>query len=454
MRMRTVFMAAAVALALSPTEAQAGHYNLSQLLERVRNEYAGVEAAREAKNVAEAQLSQANRLWFPTGDLTFGLTGTPKVQCLDANRSPNVNDCVRTDVVDLSHGSRNAFSFDGVALRFDAKLTQPLYTFGKIEAARAAAKAGRDAADGGVAQAKAEVSVQAQRAYWGLKWARASLATLDDGRGRLSDWVKRVDAAIEGGKSSYTETDLIRLKLALDTAELVILDVERAKQIAESALRVLTHDDQVELDDSEIELVAGEMRPLAFYQDGALTHRPEARMLSAAGRAVHAQRSLRIAELLPDIGVQASFGYGYAQNVDTPQNAFMNHPNTVGAGVYLVARTTLDIPERLAKFSEANAQLRQLDAKRREALGGIALEIDRSYADAIEAQKRADRSAHAEKIARGWYNAVDSNLQAGVAESRDLVDAARNYFELRLKHLQAIMDVNVTHAALERAAGL
>ena len=41
-----------------------------------------------------------------------------------------------------------------------------------------------------------------------------------------------------------------------------------------------------------------------------------------------------------------------------------------------------------------------------------------------------------------------------MAESRDLVDAARSYFELRMRHLQSIMDVNMAMATLKQAAGV
>ena len=49
---------------------------------------------------------------------------------------------------------------------------------------------------------------------------------------------------------------------------------------------------------------------------------------------------------------------------------------------------------------------------------------------------------------------VDQLLQVGTVESKDLVDAARSYFELRLQHLSAIMDLNVALAGLKRAAGV
>lgn len=177
-------------------------------------------------------------------------------------------------------------------------------------------------------------------------------------------------------------------------------------------------------------------------------------MLSAGTDALHAMRKLQTANLLPDVGLAFSFNYGYAQSIDDPQNAFMNHPNTLGAGLALVIRYNLDVPLRLANVSKAKADERMLVQRRRQALGGISIEIENAWLEARAARRRSDLLAHSEKVARGWYNAVDQSIQVGVAESRDLVDAARNFFELRMRHLQSIMDVNMATAALRQAAGV
>jgi hypothetical protein len=44
-------------------------------------------------------------------------------------------------------------------------------------------------------------------------------------------------------------------------------------------------------------------------------------------------------------------------------------------------------------------------------------------------------------------------MTVGTGNARDLVEAARNYFELRLRHLQSIMDVNVAVTQLKMASG-
>jgi outer membrane protein TolC len=461
--MRALAFATALSLvALASSPARATTYTLDQLLERAKGNWPGVAAAREALAGAQHQLSEANYLWAPTGEFTFGITGSPHVRCADAtgysdpNHEVRESNCIQTNAVTVTRATNfvDVLPIHGVALALSAKVTQPLYTFGKIEAARNAAKAGVKIAEDQVEAARAEVMLNVVRAYWGLKWSRAAEQTLNDGRGRVKGWVDKIEHDLERGKGSWTETDLLRLKLAFDQIELALLEVHRAVEIAQAAVRVLSDDAEADIDPEEITTSEIIEKPRPYYEAAARTHRPEARMLDSAVGAMHSFRKLRIAQFLPDVALVTSVGYSYAQDVDDPKNAFMNHPNGASAGMYLGLRLPIDIAGNLARYRRAGADMRNIEARRREALGGIALEIDRAYADAVEARHRYEKTAHGEKIARGWYNAVDQNIQIGTAAAHEVVDAARAYFEMRLGHLRAIMDVNVTLAVLQRTAGV
>lgn len=451
----------AAASAFLPTESRAERYDLAALLARVRQRAPQVAAAREQIAVADAQLATARRLWAPQGELTFGLTGAPDVRCADAtgyshpDRTLRERNCVQTNVADLQNNKSlaDALPFQGVGLRLDAKLVQPIYSFGKIEAASDAARAGKAVAGLSVEQAQAEVAVLAQRAYYGRKWARAALAMLDDALSRLDGWVKKIDREIDTGKSTYTETDLLRLKLAIEQLTLVRLEVKKAETIALAGLQMLTEDPRADVDDAELVAPQEPLQPLGHYADGSTAQRPEARMIRAGLDAAAAQRKLRIAEMLPDLGLATSFTYGYASSVDDPQNAFFSRPNTLSFGVALVLRQPLDFGVRSGRYAQARAEERAADAKRRLAWAGLRLDVERAFADAEEARQRAVHAARAERLARSWLNAVDQNLEMGTAESRDLVDAARAYLEMRLRNLQAILDVHTTLAQLHRAAG-
>jgi outer membrane protein TolC len=449
-----------------PRAAEARRYTLAELIERVNAIYPGVQAAREGVASADAQLSQATRLWWPTGQFTFGLTGSPEVRCVDpvtgkawndptvpGDRGRALDGCLHTTVSDLRDGEQ-VLPVHGAAFNLNLNLIQPLYTFGKIEAARRAAKAGIDVARAQVDKDRAEVTFNITRAYWLLKWARAASATLDDARARLKEWVKKINDDIEKGKTTYTENDLVRLKLALDTAEIATVDVEKGLEIGLQGLRMLTDDPDADIDDSELDISDPLEQPLTYYEDAARVHRPEARMLEAGVRASHANRQLQLANLLPDVGIAFSFTYAYAQSVDAPNNAFMNRSDSLGLGLALVFRYNLDVPMRLANWQKAKADDRVLYHRRKQALGGIWVEIVNAWLDTRSARRKSDLLGHSEKVARGWYNAVNNNLQVGVADSRDLVDAARNFFELRMRHLQSIMDVNMAIASLKQAAGV
>jgi outer membrane protein TolC len=452
-------MRALAFLLLLPASANANKYTLQALLARVKSDYPGVAAARANIDVADAQLSQARRLWWPQGQITFGFTLAPSIQCFGPPDAMGVShrdviNCTNTDKNTSSITNFNISDFTNPALKLDLNLIQPLYTFGKIEAAIKAAHAGEDAARAQLAAAEADATFNAIRAYWGVKAARAAAGTISDGRDRVKAWVGTIDDALEKGTGKYTEQDLLRLKIAVDTLELGLLDLKKAETVAVAALRTMTVDPTADVDDDELEVAEFVEHPLNYYEDAALVSRPEARLLDAAGNALHAARKLRLAEMLPDLGLVGSFNYYYVRNVDDPHNAFLNHPNSLGVGLALAARQPLDIPLRLASWDKARAEERAFAQKRKEALGGIALEIEKAYADADAARKRNKLTAHGEKIARGWYNSVDQLLQVGTVESKDLVDAARSYFELRLQHLSAIMDLNVALAGLKRAAGV
>jgi outer membrane protein TolC len=447
-----------------PRPCAARRYTLPELIARVNAHYPGVEAARAGLDVAQAQLSQANRLWFPSGQLTFAITGSPDIRCAGAggiednslDQKEREKNCVSTTAnASLTNTSDilKTLPFHGVALNLGITLTQPLYTFGKIEGAQHLAHAGIDAAHAQVDKDRAEVTYNITKAYWGLKWARAAYSTLDDGAGRLRGWVQRINDSIDNGKSTYTENDLARLKIALDASELALLDVDKARQVSLTALRTLAGDSEADIDDSELDVADLQEQPVSFYEDAARVHRPEARLLAAGMKASHAQFQIQRASLIPDLGLLFGFNYGYAESVDDPQNAFMSHPNNVGASIALGIRYDLAIAGKLANITKARADERVAQARRQQALGGIVVEIETAWQETRAARKRSDLLNHSEKVARGWYNAVDQNLTLGVAESRDLVDAARGYFELRLRHLQSIMDVNLAIAGLKQAAG-
>src|SRR4051794_39707960 len=79
----TLFVVAAL-----PRDAAARRYTLPELVAKVNAGYSGVQAAREGVEAANAQLSQATRLWWPQGQLQFAITGSPEIRCQNEVTDP------------------------------------------------------------------------------------------------------------------------------------------------------------------------------------------------------------------------------------------------------------------------------------------------------------------------------------------------------------------------------
>lgn len=170
-------------------------------------------------------------------------------------------------------------------------------------------------------------------------------------------------------------------------------------------------------------------------------------------------RYWKIAELLPNLGLRITSSYRNYAAVPGGLSALQQFsPLSNGIPVpMLVLNQPLDFGVRAARYQQAAAEERAAEERRRQALGGIEVEVATAYTSYDEARTRERKLAHAEKVARGWYGIVDRNMAPGLTvstDARELTDAARTYFDFRIRHLQAIMDTNTTFAWLKRTTGL
>jgi outer membrane protein TolC len=455
---------------------------LRELWQLAQQRFPGLQAARH--NVTSAKYTHDEQKWLalPNGEFTTFLSWSPDIQCKDAEslnlqaggnnlltgpvpgagmtdaraRVGGASQCLETNIPPtLNADTFRAYLPHGALVRIDARIVVPLFTFGKLKAARDLGKVGVDLAKAGEDISRVDLALNLVRAYYGLKTARAAMETVHDGQAQIRKWVKRIDADLESGKGSYTEIDLMRLKVSESQVDIAVVDLERTIKSTLRGLRYYVQDDNVDIDDGDLEVADKEMGSLSHYRDAALGRRAELGQLRAYGLGAELYKKLRIAELLPDFAAIVNFGYGYAGGVtNEPNNAFMNRFNYVGVGAGLVMRWNLDFGPRVARLQKAQADLAVFDAKRRESLTGVATEVERTYYDLEEARKRLAAAEAAERRARGWFQGVKQAVDVGTAESRDMLDALRAYFDQHIVVLRAINDVNVLHATLRRQSGL
>jgi outer membrane protein TolC len=474
-----------------PPHARRGTHRLTllELWDLVERHYPGLQAGRESVRSARFTRDEQRWLRLPSGDFNAYLSWSPSVKCKDAaalgyhtgadGTAANGSNlllggdnhpvgatgtgggmssgaCLETDAsLNIAKDDwRNYLPIYGALVRIDLGIRQPLFTFGKLDAALKLGEVGVTLAQAGADGARADLAVNLVRAYFGVKAARAALDTINDGREQLNKWVNQLDKELESGKTSFTEIDLMRLKVNQSALDVQISDAERLISSALAGLRFLAQDADADVDDGDLQVWAREEHDLSYYLDAALRYRPELRTLQATGEGARLYKKLRIAEMFPDIGLGVNLSYGYAAGIQDPANAFMNRFNFLGVGAGLGMRMSLDFGPKAARLQRALADLRQFEFRKREVLGAGALEVERQYNDLHEAQKRLATAEIAERRARGWLQGIKQNIDVGTAESRDMTEALRAYFEQHVNVLRAINDVNVQAAVLRRLCGL
>jgi outer membrane protein len=450
---------------VSAGDARAEVWTLPRLIERVRSDHPNVVAAREVIESAQAQLEWVNRQWAPRGELVTQIGGAPRVRCASTSlvdNAENMPGCVATQVVDQMRfagpkaTAADAQPVNGLMVSLRINLQQPLYTFGKIEAGREAARGGIQYNRAQLETAQADLETAAVRIYYTAKWAIAALATIEDECAFMRTWTERVRRVVDGGANTrYSLNDLKRMELGTEGYEQARLDIARSLKNAIAGLHELTGDPRAQVDAEPLEERAHPVSPLANFVDASRTQRVDIKMIDGGLRGLRGLARVRIAEMLPDLGISSGFGVGYASSVDVPKLAFaVVNPNGFGPSLSLGLVAPLGFAQKLAIFDQATAEARALELKRRYYLSAIAFDVSMAHAGAAAAEKKRALNEHAEKVARGLYALVDEQFALGLCEPLVLVDAARNYYDQRLRHLQAILDVEVADSALQRASGV
>jgi outer membrane protein TolC len=454
-RTRALLVAASVfcAIAAAPA-ADAKKMTLPQLLEMARD-YPGLQASAAATAAMEAQVAEAKANWLPQGDILSLLAPSPNVRCQPPRTgSDDPTPCLTTS---NNEASLRTVSWNQVFTRTEIKLIQPLWDFGKISAGVAAAKAGVEVSRQREATARFDLEMNVRKAYFGLKFAREILDMLDQGSGYVEEGQKKLEKDLANGTGNTTVTDKLRMRTVRAELDARILEAKRLQGVARESLRILLGPEapaEIDVDDDPFEPPEVKEHPVTYYEEIARASRPEVRMLEYAVRAKHALADLERRKEYPDLVLIGTAAFARAQGVDDPPNAFMSHYfNSTTAGVAAAVRMQLDLGPKIARAHKSAAEALEIEYRRAEALGGVMLDVRKSFGEVTEALARTDAMAKGEKAGRAWISAVSQNFAVGLAEARDFSDALIAFFAMRTRYLQSVFDLNIAVAALGRATG-
>ncbi|HEY4058012.1 MAG TPA: TolC family protein [Kofleriaceae bacterium] len=440
--MRRLTFAVLAAVLLSASPAFAGpKLTLEEALQKA---LVGPKArmAQSDRETAEGKLSEADAARYPKIKLTGFITASPEIHCHAATVGDvevTGDSCANTTPQDYS------FNFDGAFGGGQIDVTQPLWTFGKIDHARKAARAGVAAQEALASEAAGDIAVDTAKAYWGAKVARELGYMLDDGIEQIQNAITKMND--DGGNVSVPDRQRVAVLLA--QAKVQRADAKMAEEQALAGLRALVGVPDADIDDTEYAAVTRDV-PKTASPD----RRPQTAAAKAGATAADELLAMQSAYYWPDFALVGSGLIYGAQGADNPPSVFANDPyNRRGAGLVLALQWTVEPWTVHAKVKRAQAEAAKAHAQAALAVAGATYDAQSARAEADAAFQKVTAAAEGEKAARTWLASILQADAIGAAEPKDFADAYIAWFQMRAVWAQAVFQWNVGVVRLDRATG-
>jgi outer membrane protein TolC len=329
----------------------------------------------------------------------------------------------------------------------------PLYTFGKITNLWDASAAQVKVAEQDVEKEKNNIKQDVRRAYYGVLLARDAISLMREAETRVDKYLVTLEKKIKTGDGD----EVAFYKLKISRADLTARHSEATQKeaIALASLKFLTGvRGDLPLPEQPLTRVRQALQPLATYLNAARLHRPEINMARAGLTARQAQVAMEQSRFYPDLGLGLSARWAKAPGITDQTNPFVHEGiNLVSYGAALVLRYKLDFLPTSARVAQAKAQLEELRATERYALGGVAVEVETAYREAEDAGRRLDAYSEAANYAKKWLILVQQGIDVGTNDEEDIVDPAKEWALKRFAVMSATFDYNVAVGKLALATG-
>ena len=389
--------------------------------------------------------------WFPTIEATGWVAGPTPEHYLNGGMNDPAPD-------DPSH-IKNICSFCGqlgAQFHADVQAVLPIWTFGKWSAGKGATGHLVGAQQALLQRARDQAAFDAARAYWGYQTARGAGDSVDKIRKRLDDAKETADKLLKEESDQITKADRLKLDYLAEEIEAAQATALKNRDLAITGMRsLLALKPEEPLDVAQESLPDPPPQPaLEAVLSKALDRRPE---VLAADEAVKARQALvdfETAKLWPDIGLVGGARFTETTNASNPQSPFVFNPyHELSGYAALAIHGTFEIPQKLARRRQAEADLAEAQAMRRGAEQLVRLEVSQALGDLAEARTKVERYTKETALGKQLSTQAGVAFDSGLGEARELLEDTLLYARADGARLEALYNVQLAWAALEKAAG-
>ena len=323
-------------------------------------------------------------------------------------------------------------------------LNQNIYDFGRTSNSVKINRENVKASEEDLNITKQTVVLNVRQAYYGVLQGLAISKVAEDTVNQSKQHLDQAQGFYQAG--TRPKIDVTKAEVDLANAELALIVAKNNYQVARVTLNNamgLRQDLKFAINES-IDLKPKTFT-LAEIFESAYSKRPEILQLKARQRSQDATVKLAQASYYPTLSGVANYLY---RGTDLSP---MYWDLSFGAILSVPIFSGFSTPNQVA---EARANLRNLQAQEENLLLNIRLEAEQAYLN----QKQAiDRIAVAEKAVRQAqenYDLATGRYQVGVGSPLEITDAEVSLANAKANYIQALYDMKVSEAKIEKAMGL
>ena len=426
--------------------ASAIEVSLPEAQARIRSSHEALRAAGHEVSERQAEVGAADALQWPRIEANARYTRLDGPITIDL-------DPIRQVILALHPGVPSAavppFTLavqDEAYGRADLRLTWPLFTGGKVDAARDAA--GARLADASAARRGIEEGLSAElaRRYFGVRLAARAVSVRTEVLAGLDEHVRSARRLEEEGFLSAAER--LHADVARTDADRELKAARHDLALAREALAnvlSLPGAEAGSLETTTPLFVPAELPSLAGLKRTALDASPALARLAAASSLAGAGLSAEKARRYPEV---ALFG---VRELYKPGLTLLDPAWAAGLNARWTLFDGFSREKGIAAARERGERVEELSKRARRDVETL---VEKRYREARKALEQVEAFGAALELARENVRVRARGFEEGVATSLDVVDARLSLARVELGRLAAARDLDVALAELLEAAGV
>ncbi len=345
----------------------------------------------------------------------------------------------------------------GPFVRFELNFVQPIYTWGKLSAARTLAESGVRNSRLEMAEKRIEVRKRIREIYWGILAAEDGIDLIADVENQLAENRDKIRQKIDAGDDDVTLTDLYRVEIFLGQLRMQLEKIYSQRDLARTTMAIflgLDPEEEFRLSEEDLAAVDIQLDPVTFYEDSASINHFNAKRVGIGVEARSAQLDTLKLWYKPDLFVAGQGFAAYAPRRQVESLFSDDYFRSLGGGIVLGLNFEFNAWMQNAKRDEVLAQYEQARIGQEAAVMGLRIQARQAFYEMVRAQKTVDALVDANISSRKWFRSSTLNYSIGVETTDNLLIAYQNYLQTRGAYINALFENNKAWAELVQAAGL